>query len=53
MARSIRFWFSVLLFLSLGGCLPNNYLSSVAASSGVALISALLSDLYDAVIPPF
>jgi hypothetical protein len=34
------------LLLACGGCLPDNYWSSVAGSSGVAIISTLLSEFF-------
>jgi len=34
------------LLLSCGGCLPENYWSNVAGSSGVAIVSTVLSEFF-------
>jgi hypothetical protein len=41
-----------LLIAFSGPCLPNNFFSSVLASSAVSVISALLSDILNTLFPP-
>jgi hypothetical protein len=46
MKRMLRASSLVLVLLSCGGCLPDNYWSSVLGSSGTAIISTVLSEFF-------
>lgn len=37
--------------LAFTGCLPNNYYSQLLANTGVAVVSAVLSQIYRTLVP--
>jgi hypothetical protein len=52
MKRCILALSAATLLAFAGPCFPNNYFSSLISSAGVAVSSALLSDVFNTLFPP-